>query len=116
MIGNLPADDLAGKQVRDERRVHKPAGRGHIGDIGNPAAVGGPRGEVPFQQVSPGCPEPAFGTVVRSSSARPPPEEALFARQSLHRAPCHPGAVAAQLQPYFEGYSAGRVEVQGDYG
>ena len=52
VIRDLPADDLAGKQVRDERGIDKPAGRGHIRDIRDPPAVRRRRGEVPLQQVS----------------------------------------------------------------
>jgi hypothetical protein len=101
MIGDLPADDLAGEQVRDERRIHKPAGRGHIRDVRDPPAVGRWRGEVPFQQVSR---PPRTSIRHRGPRLLPPgrhPEQAHSAHQPLHRAPRHPDAVAAQLQPYF---------------
>jgi len=51
MLSDLPADNLAGEQVGNERRVHKPAGRGHIRDIRDPPAVRRRCGEVPLQQV-----------------------------------------------------------------
>src|SRR5438045_4199697 len=51
LVSDLPADDLAGEQVGDERGVHKPAGCGRICDVRDPAAVRRGRGEVPPQQV-----------------------------------------------------------------
>jgi hypothetical protein len=101
VIGDLPADDLPGKQVRDERRVHEPAGRGHIRDIGDPAAVRRLRGEVPSQQVS----RPGVRTGGHCGPRLLPPgrhpEQAHIAHQPLHCAPRHLDTVAAQLQPHF---------------
>ena len=37
-IGNLPADNHPGKQVKDERRIHKAGGSFHISNVSYPAA------------------------------------------------------------------------------
>ena len=101
VVRDLPADDLPGKQVRDERRVHEPAGRSHIRDVRDPAPVRRRRGEVPLQQVS--------GPAVRAGRHRGPrllalrchTGDAQLAHQPLYRAPSHHGAFPAQLPPYF---------------
>jgi hypothetical protein len=101
VVRDLPADDLAGKQVSDEGGVDETAGRGHIRDVRDPAAVGRWRGEVPLQQVS--------GPGLRPGGHRGPrflppgryAGNAQAAHQPLHRAPRRPGPLAAQLQPYF---------------
>jgi hypothetical protein len=101
VVSDLPADDLAGEQVGDERGVHKPAGCGHICDVRDPAPVRRGRGEVPLQQV--GRPMPA-GIGHRGARLLPRgrhPGDAQFAHQSLHRAPRHLDTLAAQLQPYL---------------
>jgi hypothetical protein len=101
VIRDLPADDLAGEQVRDERRVHKTAGCGHIGDIRDPAAVRRGRGEVPLQQISR---PPGAGIGHRGPRLLPPghrPGHAHLAHQPLHRAPRDLDTLAAQLQPHF---------------
>jgi hypothetical protein len=36
VVSDLPSDDLAGEQVRDERGVCEPAGRACIGDVRDP--------------------------------------------------------------------------------
>jgi hypothetical protein len=101
VISDLPADDLAGKQVRDERGVHKPAGGGHIGDVSDPPAVRCRRGEVPFQQVRwpPQASTGHCGTWLLPR--RGCPGDAQRAHQPLHRAPGHLDAFTPQLPPYF---------------
>ena len=101
MLSDLPADNLAGEQVGNECRVRKSAGRVHIGDVSDPAAVRRGRGEVPPQQVS--GPRPA-GIGHRGARLLPPgrgPGNAQLSHQPLHRAPGHLGALTPQLQPHL---------------
>lgn len=51
MVCDLPADDLAGIGVQDERRIHPPVGGGNVGDVGDPQHIRGSHGEVPFHQI-----------------------------------------------------------------
>jgi hypothetical protein len=49
--GDPPADDHAGEGVDDKRHVGEPRPGGHVGQIRDPQAVGGRRGEVAVDQV-----------------------------------------------------------------
>jgi hypothetical protein len=103
VVRNLPAHDLAGEQVGDERGADEPAGHGHIGDVRNPAAVRRGRGEVPFQQVSRPLPARIRHRRPRLLPLGRYPGNAQLAHQPLHCAPGGFDTLTAQLQPYFPG-------------
>jgi hypothetical protein len=92
VTGDLPAHDLAGEQVGDERRVHKTAGRGHIRDIRDPPAVRLGRREVTLQR-SAGLPAAPAGTVVRGffrPATAPAMPSSRISRSTVHRATSMP--------------------------
>jgi hypothetical protein len=101
VVSDLPADDLAGEQVGDERRVRKTAGRGHISDIRDPAAVRRGRSEVPFQQVSRPLPGGIWHRGPRLLPLGGCPGDSHLPHQPFRRAPRHLDALTAQLQPHF---------------
>jgi hypothetical protein len=77
-----------GKQVRHERRVHETAGRGHIGDVRDPAAVRRRRGEVRSSR-SAGLPSAPPGTVARGFfrwADIPAMPKSPISRSTVHRA------------------------------
>jgi len=101
MISDLPADNLAGKQVSNECRVRKSRERIRIRDVSDPAAVRRGRGEVPPQQVSgPLTASTGHGRARLLPPGRDPGDAQLF-HQPLHRAPRHLDALAPQLQPHL---------------
>jgi hypothetical protein len=124
VVSHLPADDLPGEQVSHERRIHEPAGRGHIRDIGDPAAIRRWRGEVPFQQVSrPGV--RAAGTVVRGffcPAETPAIPSSRISRSTVHRATsipsrrscCHTFRAPYSRRPFFRKLQdrAGRFDTE----
>jgi hypothetical protein len=101
VTGDLPADDRAGEQVGDERGIGETAGRAGIGDIGDPAAVRGGRGEVAAHQVSRLLPGRRGHRGPRLAAPAPGAFDAQLAHQPLHRAPGGGDALAAQLQPHL---------------
>jgi hypothetical protein len=92
VLSDLPANDLAGKQIGDERRIGKAAGGVHVRDVSDPAAVRRGRGKVPPQQVS-GPLLAASGTVVRGFfrlAAAPAMPSSPISRSTVHRAASMP--------------------------
>src|SRR5580700_2523886 len=81
-IGNLPADNHPGKQVKDERSINKADGSFYVSNVSYPAAVRRRRGEVTFQQIQAqwsaassswpaGPPGPSRASAARPCTARP---------------------------------------------
>jgi hypothetical protein len=101
MISNLPADNGTGKQISDERGVHKTGKRLYVRDISDPAAVRRDRAEVTSQQVSGPL---AAGVRDRRARLLAPgrhPGNARLFHQPRHRAPGHLDALPPQLAPHF---------------
>src|SRR5271165_3861060 len=103
VISDLPAENAAGEQVHNERRVHKPGGRVHVRDVRDPAPVRRHSVEAAVQQVR----RPVRGIAGHRGARRLPPApraaDPQVAHQPLHRVACHRNAFPVQLQPHFPG-------------
>ena len=82
-----PADDAAGVQVHDERRVAEPRPGRHVGEVDHPSAVRAGGGDVAAQQVA-GARSPSAGPVARSflPGAAPDSPSARMRLSTVHRA------------------------------
>src|SRR5271169_1857777 len=101
-IGNLPADNHPGKQVKDERCINKANGSLYVSNVSYPAAVRRRRGEVAFQQVR----RPLLAGRARHSGPRPllpgpQARQAHLAHQPLDPAPRDLDPVTIQLAPHL---------------
>ena len=101
-IGNLPADNHPGKQVKDKRGINKADGSFYVSNVSYPAAVRRRRSEVAFQQVR----WPLLASRARHGGPRPllPGPQALqahLAHQPLDRAPRDLDPVTIQLTPHL---------------
>jgi hypothetical protein len=92
VISDLPADDLAGKKVADERGIREAAGRVRIGDIGAQRRFGA--GAVKSRRTrSAGCCPAGAGTVVRGFfrwPLAPSMPSSRISRSTVHRATLMP--------------------------
>ena len=111
-----PADDPAGEQVHDERRVAEPRPGRHVGEVDHPSAVRAGGGEVAAQQVA-GDPVPLGGPGGAGLSAGGGPRQPQRPHAPLHGAPGHPGALLPGVEqpPGLPG-SQRRVERLGPQG
>ena len=101
-IGNLPADNHPGKQVKDESGINTADRSFYIGNVSYPAAVRHRCSKVAFQQVR----WPLLASRTRNSGPRPllPGPQALqahLAHQPLDRAPRDLDPVTIQFTPHL---------------
>ena len=101
VIRDLPAENAAGRQIHNERGIHPPGKRIHIGNARHPAAIRRSREEVPVQQVIRHAGRITRLSRPRPPAARPDTRDAQVAHQPLYRAPRHHHAIPVQVQPYL---------------
>jgi hypothetical protein len=101
VVSDLPAENTAGEQVHNERRINKPGKRVHVCDVGDPAPVRRHRAEAPVQQVRRPVRGIAGNSGARLLLAAPRAADPQVAHQPLHRAARHSCAFPVQLQPHF---------------
>jgi hypothetical protein len=102
VAGDVPADDVAGVGVDDERGIGEAAaGDRHVGEVGHEQPVRGGGVEAPVDQVGRPVHAGAHSGTDPPLAAHPAPP--IGPHEPLHRAPGHRHALALQVGPHLRG-------------